>query len=90
MSLFHPVYSVFLSPVVDTTKAHTLRTPRYGDRTESIATDIVSESLATERASIRSRTVRSITDEISVLRSRRLSGRAVSDSSIAEEEHLKK
>ena len=83
---------------VDTTRAVTApsaTTPR--DRqADSIATEL---SLATERESIRSRTVRSITEEISALRSRRDSGGArhgagrrsiASDSSIQEEEGLKK
>ena len=69
---------------------------RGADRTASVATDIASESnLEVDQdeagLSIRERTDRSITEEISVLRSRR-SRRNVgaSESSIQEEEHLKK
>ena len=86
-----------MSAVVDTTRAVTAPTTTPRDRQgDSIATEL---SLATERESIRSRTVRSITEEISALRSRRDSGGArhgagrrsiASDSSIQEEEGLKK
>ena len=68
---------------------------RGADRTASVATDIASESnLEVDRdeagRSIRERTERSITEEIDALRSRRSRRTMASESSIPEEDHLKK